>query len=79
MSTLHKEVAALSRADYLAGLKRIIPPARIKQVLRDSGKVRVCPGLVKGDTRTYVIVAAPFASHIFGRDGSGNVDWTNAA
>lgn len=45
MSTLHKEVAALSRADYLAGLKRIIPPARIKQVLRDSGKVRVCPRL----------------------------------
>src|SRR5271170_6033560 len=46
MLTLHKEVAALSRADCLAGLKRIIPPSRIKRVLRDSGKDRAfCPRL----------------------------------
>jgi hypothetical protein len=46
MLTLHKEVAALSRADCLAGLKRIIPPSRIKQVLRDSGKDQAfCPRL----------------------------------
>jgi hypothetical protein len=46
MLTLHKEVAALSRADCLDGLKRIIPPSRIKRVLRDSGKDRAfCPRL----------------------------------
>lgn len=46
MLTLHKEVAALSRADCLAGLKRIIPEARIKQVLQGCGKDRsVCPRL----------------------------------
>lgn len=46
MLTLHTEVAALSRADCLAGLKRIIPNSRINQVLRQSGKDRsFCPRL----------------------------------
>jgi hypothetical protein len=55
MLTLHKEVAALSRADYLAGLKRIIPPARIKRVLRDSGKDRVCPRLASVSVVQFVL------------------------
>jgi hypothetical protein len=42
MTALDKEVAALSRADRLAGLKRIIPRQRIKRVLRLCRK-RVCP------------------------------------
>jgi hypothetical protein len=38
MFSLCKEVAALSRADCLDGLKRIIPPARIKTVLKEQHK-----------------------------------------
>jgi hypothetical protein len=46
MFALHKEVTALSRADCLAGLKRIIPPKRINQVLQEAGKDRcVCSRL----------------------------------
>lgn len=40
MLTLHKDVAALSRADCLAGLKRIIPQSRIKRILQEQGKDR---------------------------------------
>jgi hypothetical protein len=45
MTALDKEVAALSRADRLAGLKRIIPRQRIKRVLRLCRKQRSCPRL----------------------------------
>jgi hypothetical protein len=46
MFALDKEVAALSGADRLAGLKRIIPRERIKQVLARTGKDRAfCPRL----------------------------------
>jgi len=38
MLALGKEVVALSRADRLAGLKRIVPAARIKRVLEQSGR-----------------------------------------
>jgi len=40
-----REVAALSRADRLAGLKRIVPRQRIKQVLAQTKKDRWCPRL----------------------------------
>lgn len=46
MFSLDKEVAALSRADRLAGLKRIIPRERIKRILSRTGKDgTVCPRL----------------------------------
>jgi hypothetical protein len=46
MFALDKEVAALSRAQRLAGLKRIVPRQRIKQALARSGKDRrFCPRL----------------------------------
>ena len=46
MIALGKDVAALSRADRLAGLRRIIPLALIRQVLQESGKDRsVCSRL----------------------------------
>jgi Insertion element 4 transposase N-terminal/Transposase DDE domain len=46
MITLDKEVLALSRAERLAGLKRIVPRNRIKRILRDCRKDRcVCPRL----------------------------------
>lgn len=46
MLSLDKEVAALSRADRLAGLKRIIPRERIKRILARTGKDRSsCPRL----------------------------------
>jgi hypothetical protein len=38
MLRLHQQVASLSRADCLIGLKRIIPTSRIKQVLGPLGK-----------------------------------------
>jgi Insertion element 4 transposase N-terminal/Transposase DDE domain len=42
----HKDVAALSRAQVLAGLKRIVPPQRIKSVLqRTHREQRFCPRL----------------------------------
>jgi hypothetical protein len=45
MIRLDKDVAALSRADRLAGLHRIIPRHLIRQVLNQCGKRRLCPRL----------------------------------
>jgi hypothetical protein len=46
MLTLDKDVAALSHANRLAGLYRIIPPRLIRQVLKETGKDRaVCTRL----------------------------------
>ncbi len=62
MLTVHKEVAALLRADCLAGLKRIIPVARIKRVLRDNGKDRaVCPRLPAAAVVHFVLGLGLFA------------------
>ena len=56
MWTLRKEVAALSRADCLTGLKRIIPPSRIKRVLRNSRKDQaVCSRLSPSTVVRFVL------------------------
>jgi hypothetical protein len=49
MIAIDKDVAALSRADRLHGLHRIIPSGLIRQVLKESGKDRhVCARLPAG-------------------------------
>jgi hypothetical protein len=56
MLTLHKDVEALSRADCLAGLKRIIPESRIKRVLQEDGKDRsYCPRLAPQSVVRFVL------------------------
>src|SRR5258705_7337076 len=61
MIALDKDVAALSRADRLAGLHRIIPPRLIRQVLKEAGKDQTfCPRLPAAFTVHFVLALGLF-------------------
>ncbi len=57
MLLLNKDVAALSRADRLAGLKRIVPRKRIKQILARAGKDRTFCSRLPGVFMVWFVLA----------------------